>query len=142
MSEPLSTPGRDGASIAVLKDRCVLLVKRGRPPYAGLWSLPGGKTKASEAARDTVRRELKEETGIEADIEGVVDTVEIVPEESGGALTYRLTVFCGRPRGGTLKAGGDCEAAQWVHLDDVEALPLTPGTTDLIWAAAHRLRKP
>jgi 8-oxo-dGTP diphosphatase len=137
--EDLATP-RDGASIAVLKDRCVLLVKRARAPFAGLWSLPGGKTEVNEAPRDTVRRELKEETGIEADIEGVVDTVKIGPDEGGGTLTYRVTVFYGRPAGGSLKPGGDTEAAQWVHLDDVEELPMTPGTADLIWVAAHRIR--
>jgi 8-oxo-dGTP diphosphatase len=145
MTKPLSTrkdlaPPFNGASIAVLKDRTVLLVKRARPPYAGMWSLPGGKAEADEAPRDAVRRELKEETGIEADIEGVVDTVKIVPEEGGGTLAYRLTVFYGRPTGGMLKAGGDSEAAQWVHLDDVEDLSMTPGTTDLIWVAAHRMR--
>src|SRR5215475_8200749 len=59
----------DGASIAVIKDRRVLLVRRARHPYARLWSLPGGKTEANETAQDAVRRELKEETGIEAEIE-------------------------------------------------------------------------
>src|SRR4029453_325322 len=86
---------RDGASIAVLKDRCVLLVRRARPPYAGLWSLPGGKTEANETARAPVRRELKEETGLEAEIEGVVDTVKIVPDEARVSVTYLLTVFYG-----------------------------------------------
>jgi ADP-ribose pyrophosphatase YjhB (NUDIX family) len=131
---------RDGASIAVLKERCVLLVRRAQPPYAGLWSLPGGKTEANETAGDTVRRELKEETGIEVEIEGVVDTVKIVPDEADGGATYRLTVFYGHPTGGNLKAGGDAEAAEWVHLDDVDELPMTPGTADLIWVAARRAR--
>jgi 8-oxo-dGTP diphosphatase len=133
---------RDGASIAVFKDRRVLLVKRACPPYAGLWSLPGGKTEANETAQDAVRRELKEETGIEAEIEGVVDTLKIVPNEGGDSITYRLTVFYGRPTGGRLEAGGDAEAAEWVHLDNVEELPMTPGTADLIWGAAHRTRMP
>jgi 8-oxo-dGTP diphosphatase len=133
---------RDGASIAVFKDRRVLLVKRACPPYAGLWSLPGGKTEANETAQDAVRRELKEETGIEAEIEGVVDTLKIVPNEGGDSITYRLTVFYGRPTGGRLEAGGDAEAAEWVHLDNVEELPMTPGTADLIWVAAHRTRMP
>jgi len=131
----------DGASIAVLKDRRVLLVRRASPPYAGLWSLPGGKTEANETAQDAVRRELNEETGIEAEIEGVVDT-KIVPDEGGDSITYRLTVFYGRPTGGRLEAGGDAEAAEWVHLDNVEALPMTPGTVDLIWVAARRARMP
>jgi ADP-ribose pyrophosphatase YjhB (NUDIX family) len=132
---------RDGASIVVLKDRCVLLVRRALPPYAGLWSLPGGKTEANETARDTVRRELKEETGIEVEIEGVIDAVKIVTSEGEGDVTYRLTVFYGHSTGGSLKAGGDADAAEWVHLDDVEELPMTPRTADLIWVAAHRARR-
>jgi len=54
---------RDGASIAVLKNRRVLLVKRGHAPFAGLWSLPGGKLEGDETPRDAARRELKEEIG-------------------------------------------------------------------------------
>jgi 8-oxo-dGTP diphosphatase len=130
---------RDGASIAVIKDRKVLLVRRKRAPFAGLWSLPGGKAKSGEAPREAVRRELKEETGLEADVQGIVDTVKIAAE--GGKADYRLTVFYGRPAGGSLKAGGDTEAAEWVDLDDIEALPMTPGTAELIWVAAHRVRR-
>jgi 8-oxo-dGTP diphosphatase len=135
---------RDGASIAVFKDRRVLLVKRGRAPFAGLWSLPGGKTEGDETPRETAHRELKEETGIEADIEGIVDTVRVAAENhgSGDRVTYRLTVFYGRPAGGSLRAGGDTETAEWVHLDDIEALPLTEGTAELIWTASHRVRRP
>jgi ADP-ribose pyrophosphatase YjhB (NUDIX family) len=135
---------RNGASIAVFKDRQVLLVKRGRAPFVGLWSLPGGKTEGDEAPREAACRELKEETGIEADVVGVVDTVRVAAEDdgNGNGVTYRLTVFYGRPTGGSLKAGGDTEAAEWVHLDDVEALSMTPGTAELIWVAAHRVREP
>jgi 8-oxo-dGTP diphosphatase len=147
MTEPRSTdqdlaPPRTGASIAVFKDRKVLLVQRGRPPFAGLWSLPGGKTEGREAPREAARRELKEETGIEADVQGVVDTVKVVGDEEKDATAYRLTVFYGRPSGGSLKAGGDALAAEWVHLDDIEALPMTEGTADLIWVAAHKVRLP
>ena len=87
MTEPRSNTDqdlarvRDGASIAVFKDRKVLLVKRARPPFAGLWSLPGGKREGQEAPREAARRELKEETGIEADVEGVVDMVKIPRDE-------------------------------------------------------------
>jgi 8-oxo-dGTP diphosphatase len=148
MTERFSTskdgaPPRDGASIAVFKDRSVLLVKRGRAPFAGLWSLPGGKIEAQETPREAARRELEEETGIEADTHGVVDIVEVAAEDAtGGSVTYRLTVFYGRPTGGSLKAGSDAEAAEWVHLDEIEALSMTEGTAELIWLAAHRLRAP
>ncbi len=135
---------RAGASIAVFEDRRVLLVKRGRAPFAGLWSLPGGKSEGDETPRETACRELKEETGIEAEIEGIVDTVRVAAKDdrSGDGVTYRLTVFYGRPAGGSLKAGDDTERAEWVHLDEIEALPLTEGTAELIWVAAHRVRRP
>jgi len=135
-------PLRDGASIAVLEDGKILLVRRGRPPFVGLWSLPGGKVERREAPREAACRELKEETGIEADVEGVVDVVKIAGDGDRNNASYRLTVFYGRLRGGRLKAGSDALAAEWVHLDEVEALPLTEGTADLIWAAAHKARLP
>ena len=131
---------RDGVSIALLKDRKVLLVRRKRPPYAGLWSLPGGTVEGGEAPRDAMRRELKEETGLEAEILGIVNTVRLAAE--GAQSGYRLTVFYGCPAGGSLSAGADAEAAEWVHLDDIEALAMTPGTAELIWIAAHKVRMP
>ena len=127
----------DGASIVVLNEYKVLLVKRGRVPSAGLWSLPGGKTEGRETPRETARRELKEETGIEADVEGILDRVTVA---AAGEAGYRLTVFYGRPTGGNLKAGGDADTAEWVHLEEVEGRPMTEGTAELIWTAAHRLR--
>ncbi len=130
---------RDGASIAVFKNRRVLLVKRGRAPFAGLWSLPGGKLEGDETPREAARRELKEETGIEAEVDGVVDTVRVA---AGEGTIYRLTVFYGRATGGRLKAGSDSEAAAWVPLDNIDALPMTEGTAALIWIAVHRLRAP
>jgi ADP-ribose pyrophosphatase YjhB (NUDIX family) len=130
----------NGASIAVYQQRSVLLVKRAHPPFAGLWSLPGGKTDQGETPRETALRELKEETGIEATIEGVLDTVDVAAEDGGGG--YRLTVFYGRYRSGSVAAGGDAEAVQWADLDDIEGLPMTEGTAALVWLGAHRLRTP
>jgi 8-oxo-dGTP diphosphatase len=131
---------REGVSIALLKDRKVLLVRRKRAPHAGLWSLPGGKVESGEQPRDAMRRELKEETGLEAEILGIVNTVRLAAE--GAQSGYRLMVFYGRPTGGVLAAGGDAEGAEWVHLDDIEALAMTPGTAELIWVAAHKVRMP
>jgi 8-oxo-dGTP diphosphatase len=129
---------REGTSIALFKGRKVLLVRRRNAPYAGLWSLPGGKTEAGEVSRDAVRRELKEETGLAADIQGIVDSVSVAPDTESGR--YLLTVFYGRPSGGDLKAGGDADDAEWVALEEIGTRPLTPGTADLIWIAAHRAR--
>src|SRR5262245_53576728 len=113
----------DGASIAVLSQNKVLLVRRKRAPSAGLWSLPGGKIEDGESPREAARRELREETGIEADVEGVVDRVAVAASDR----TYRLTVFYGRVTGGALTPGGVAEMAGWVDLAAVEARPLVGG---------------
>lgn len=130
-------------SIAVFNGRSVLLVKRGKQPFAGLWSLPGGKIETGETAREAVQRELKEETGIESTVEGVLDTVGIDADDgSGGKARYRLTVFYGRYGGGELAAGGDAEEVCWLALDALANLAMTEGTEGLIWLAAHRIRRP
>lgn len=118
----------------------MLLVQRGRSPFRGLWSLPGGNIEAHENPRDTALRELKEEAEIEAEIAGLLDSIEIAAEDdSGKALRYRLSVFYGRYVRGIICAGGDAAVAQWVALDDIESLPLTGGTAALIGLAAQRL---
>ncbi len=46
----------------------ILLIQRGRPPGAGLWSLPGGKLHAFESLADGVAREVREETGLDVEV--------------------------------------------------------------------------
>jgi len=133
---------REGVSVALFKGRKVLLVKRKSAPFAGLWSLPGGKMEPGEGAQQAVLRELAEELGLGAEIQGIIDVVTVAPSGNAADATYRLTVFYGQPSGGRLRPGGDVEEAEWVALDEIEQRPLTPGAADLIWAAAHKVRRP
>lgn len=118
----------------------VLLVERARAPLRGLWSLPGGSIEANEPPREAALRELKEETGIAAKIEGLLDIVEIAAKDDGGnTLNYRLQVFYGRHTAGTARAGSDAAAAQWIAIGDLGAFAMTEGTAELIGLAAERL---
>lgn len=56
----------------------VLLVKRGREPLKGRWSIPGGKLDFGETTRDGALRELVEETGITARITRLIDVVDSI----------------------------------------------------------------
>lgn len=63
----------------VLKGSEVLLIQRGREPFKGQWSIPGGKVERGERLRDAVRREIMEETGIACEVVGLIDFFEAVP---------------------------------------------------------------
>ena len=130
-----------GASIAVFKGDTVLLVQRGRAPFRGLWSLPGGSIEPGESASEAALRELNEESGTTAKIEGVVENVELaVTDDDGRPLTWRLAMFYGRYAGGSLQPGSDASDANWVAIADLEKLSLTEGTASLIRLAARRIR--
>jgi ADP-ribose pyrophosphatase YjhB (NUDIX family) len=139
-SSPTTVPAlRLGASIAVFKDGAVLLVKRRRAPYADAWSLPGGSIEAKETPDAAALRELKEETGIEAEVAGRLDSVEI--EGDGAATRYRLTMYYGHYLAGVARAGSDAAEVAWVPLPMLAGLSMTGGTAALIAEAARRLNK-
>lgn len=130
---------RAAVSIAVFRDGKVLLGQRSKPPLTGVWSLPGGHVEPGEKAIDAVRRELAEETGIEADIHGVADVADVILHDDDGSLRvhYVITVFHGEWRSGEPVAGGDCIGVQWADPSDLEGIPLTKGTAEVI----GRIRK-
>jgi 8-oxo-dGTP diphosphatase len=88
----------------------VLLIRRGKPPRLGEWSLPGGHIEWGERAADAALRELGEETAVEADILGLLDVVDGL----FGARHYVLVDYAVRWTTGDPRAGDDAtEAAFW-----------------------------
>lgn len=125
----------------MFKGDTVLLVQRARAPFRGLWTVPGGSVEPGEGAREAALRELKEETGIAAEIEGVVENVELTAKDDDGRpVSWRLAMFYGRYAGGSLQPGSDASDANWVATADLEKLSLTEGTAALIRLAARRIR--
>jgi ADP-ribose pyrophosphatase YjhB (NUDIX family) len=67
-----------GCGAAILRDGRLLLVKRLRAPEAGHWSLPGGKVDFGESIADAVRREIREEVGLEIELGASLGLVEMI----------------------------------------------------------------
>lgn len=100
----------------------MLLIKRGREPSRGKWSLPGGRVEAGELLADALAREVKEETGLEVEVEALAGILEVPGEVHYVILDHFATVT-----GPTEPvAGDDAAEARWVPLDEVVELELTP----------------
>ncbi|MEE2525242.1 NUDIX hydrolase [Hyphobacterium sp. HN65] len=92
----------------------VLLVKRGREPLKGKWSIPGGKMDFGETVREAALRELKEETGVEARITRLIDVVDSVM----GDRHYVLIDFEAEWISGEPEAADDADAAEFVAVEE------------------------
>jgi mutator protein MutT len=116
---------------AVVRDDAgrLLLVRRGREPAAGLWSLPGGRIEAGETAAEAAAREVREETGLDVRIGAVLITAVV----ADGA--YRVQDFSATVVGGELHAGDDASEVRWVDDAELAALPVTPGLLDALAGA-------
>jgi 8-oxo-dGTP diphosphatase len=133
MSAALPAPV-PAVGVVCLRGDEVLLVRRGRPPRQGEWSLPGGRIEPGERAVDAALRELREETGVEAEITGLIDVVDGLFPEAG--RHYVLIDYAARWLSGEPVAGDDAVEARFVALDAVEALVDWPETRRVIRMAA------
>ncbi|MDO9588488.1 MAG: NUDIX hydrolase [Brevundimonas sp.] len=119
MTTPLPAPV-PAVGVVCLRGEEVLLIRRGTPPRQGEWSLPGGRIEPGERAVDAALRELREETGVEAEITGLIDVVDGLFPEAG--RHYVLIDYAARWLSGEPVAGDDAVEARFVELDGVETL--------------------
>ena len=129
-----------GVGVIVLKDERVLLVRRGKPPEEGRWSLPGGRQRLGEPVRDTARREVREEAGVDIDLIGLLDVVDSLHRDDDGIVEYHYTLidFVAAWRSGEAIAGGDAAEVTWAELDALEDYNLWSETTRVIGLARAR----
>ena len=111
----------------------LLLVRRGRPPSAGLWSVPGGRVETGETPAQAAVREVREETGLEVQVGELLATVEIGD--------YLVHDFAADVVGGQLLAGDDAADVRWCTWEEAALLPLTPGLLDELRRMLKRPRR-
>ena len=137
------TPLVGVGGVAVHENR-VLLVRRGREPLKGRWSIPGGLIDVGETLREAVIREVKEETGLDVEPVELIELLDRIHREDGRVrYHYVIADYLCRVVGGTLAAASDADAVRWAdraEWNSHSALGLEPITTRVIETAWQRAK--
>jgi ADP-ribose pyrophosphatase YjhB (NUDIX family) len=99
----------------------VLLARRAHPPFEGFWDIPGGFLDEGEDPLDGLRRELREETGLEVEPQRFLG---IWMDRYGGDSTAEATLnlyWTARVVGGDAAPADDVSELRWFNRDELPA---------------------
>ncbi|MBO6505622.1 MAG: NUDIX hydrolase [Kordiimonadaceae bacterium] len=142
MSHPASMPNRPtvGAGAVVLKGEEVLLIRRGKAPRKGEWSLPGGSVELGETTEAATVREVKEETGLDVELGSLLDVINYIDKSEGSVRHhYVLVDYLAFWRGGEPVGDSDALEARFFTAEEALALPLWSETKRIIRMALDRI---
>lgn len=133
-SRPYAGKPLAAVGVVVKRGREVLLVRRGRAPRQGVWTLPGGAIEWGETAPQAAQRELQEECGVCVEVERVLDVVDLIDRDAQGAVRFHYVIveFVARHRSGQVRPGSDSADARWVDSAELEAYGLSAEVRRLI----------
>ena len=125
-----------GVGVVVVDDRQrTLLIRRGRPPREGTWSIPGGLVELGETIAEAARREVREECGVEVSPGEILGVVEPRVLDQAGRLRFHYVIVdvVARYITGEAQAASDADEVRWVTEKDLDLLELSlPETAQMI----------
>jgi 8-oxo-dGTP diphosphatase len=130
-----------GVGGIVFNEDEVLLVRRGKEPALGEWSLPGGAVEVGETLEEALHRELLEETGIEVEILGLSAFLERIFPDADGKISYHYVLldFLCCYRKGWARAGSDVLEVCFTPLAFLDRFQLTSHAHKVILQAHSQL---
>ena len=118
----------------VVEGERVLIVRRGRPPLLGEWSVPGGAVEVGETLSAAVQREVLEETGLVVDVGAMVDVIDRIHMSADGRVEYHyvLVDYLCTVLAGDLWPQSDAADARWVTRSELTAFAVSDVTLSVI----------
>jgi ADP-ribose pyrophosphatase YjhB (NUDIX family) len=125
------------AAVVVDDTGRVVLIRRGKAPDLGEWSIPGGAVELGESLADALRREIREETGLDVVVGELLEIYERVERDADGAIRFHFVVIDYRctVTGGELRAGDDAVEAVFVDPADLDRYALRASAVRVIASA-------
>lgn len=117
----------NAASVAIVREGKVLLIKRAYAPYQHLWTLPGGRIEAGETIEQCAIREIAEEVGLV-----IRNPRPVLVQELGRDGTFRLAVFATRDFTGQVRASDEVADHKWLDPAALIALRTTTRLDDVL----------
>ena len=126
-----------GAAAVVMYDGRVVLIRRGKAPSAGEWSIPGGAVELGESVEAALRRVVREETGLDIAVGRFLEVFERVERDDEGVVRFHFVVldYAATVVGGTLRAGDDAADVALADPGDLDRYALADTVRRVIASA-------
>lgn len=123
-----------GVGAVVWKSDKFLLIKRGKKPFFGKWSIPGGRQELGETAKQAATREVYEETTLNVEISNLIDVVDSIIKDETETVQFHSTLidYTAEWISGKAKAKSDAIDIAWHDIDELAGLGLWSETTQVI----------
>ena len=128
-------------SAAIIREERILIVRRGRAPARGVYTLPGGGVEAGETLVEAAKREVKEETGLDVAPVALAGHREAIVLDRDGRVERHFVILCFAAHwlSGEPVLNEELDDARWLAAAELTGLRTTEGLAEIVAAAFERL---